>query len=130
MATEEIGDYLKELRKRQRLSLREVARVSSVSASYLSQVEKGKRSAPSPAVLRKLAPVYAIPVRELFKAIGYLEEPEMTASEEERINWAFEAVKSDPDYNYGTRLRGSDLSTDVKRFIVEIYEGATRRKLL
>ena len=42
---------------------------------------------------------------------------------------AFRYAISDPRYQSGTRCTGP-ITTDVKRFIVEMYEKATGKKLL
>jgi len=61
---------------------------------------------------------------------GYLDEPEVTATEEERIDAAFQYVLADPDYKLGTRLRGEDLDIRGKRGIVITYETLTGKKIL
>lgn len=127
---ERLGNYLRELRNRKRLTLREVEEQSGASGSYLSQVEQGKRH-PGAELLRKIAPTYGASVKELLTMAGYLDEPEVRMSDQERIEWAFNCVISDPDYKFGTSLRTSgDLSLEAKRFIVEVYEKATGKKLL
>jgi len=127
---EQLGNYLRELRNRKRLTLREVEEQSGASGSYLSQVEQGKRH-PSAELLRKIAPTYGASVKELLSMAGYLDEPEVKMSDQERIEWAFNCVISDPDYKFGTSLRTSgELSLEAKRFIVEVYEKATGKKLL
>lgn len=127
---EQLGNYLRELRNRKRLTLREVEEQSGASGSYLSQVEQGKRQ-PSAELLRKIAPTYGASVKELLSMAGYLDEPEVKMSDQERIEWAFNCVISDPDYKFGTSLRTSgELSLEAKRFIVEVYEKATGKKLL
>jgi len=129
-SSERLGDYLRELRNRKRLTLREVQEQSGASGSYLSQVEQGKRH-PSAELLRKIAPTYGASVRELLTMAGYLDEPEVKMSDQERVEWAFRCVISDPDYKFGTSLRTStELSLEAKRFIVEVYEKATGKKLL
>ncbi len=126
---ETLGDSLRELRTRKRLTLREVEEKSGASGSYLSQVEQGKRH-PSAELLRKIAPTYGASVKELLTMAGYLDEPEVKMSDQERIEWAFKCVISDPEYKFGTSLRASELSLEGKRFIVEVYEKSTGRKLL
>jgi len=64
MFSEELGDSLRELRKKKRLSLRDVEQETGVSGSYLSQVEQEKRH-PSAELLRKIAPTYGASIREL-----------------------------------------------------------------
>lgn len=125
----ELGDYLRELRTRKRLSLREVEDISEASSSYLSQVEQGKRQ-PSADLLRKIAPAYGTSVRDLLTKAGYLDEPEVKMGDQDRIEWAYKAVLSDPDYKFGTSLGPQGLTLEAKRFIVEMYEKATQRKLL
>jgi transcriptional regulator with XRE-family HTH domain len=127
---EELGHYLRELRRRKRISLRQVQQETGASGSYLSQVEQGKRH-PSGDLLRKIAPTYGASVKDLLTMAGYLDEPEVKMSDQERIEWAFKCVVSDPDYQYGTSLMPpSGLSLEAKRFIVEVYERATGRKLM
>ena len=129
MTGKALGDHLRELRQRQKLSLREVGEKVGVSASYLSQIETGER-VPSAEILRKMAPAYGVPVRELLEVAGYLDEPEARMSDEERLEWAFQCVLTDPEYRFGNRLRGEELTPAAKRFIVEVYEKATGHKLL
>jgi len=129
MGSNELGNYLRELRTRKRLSLRHVQELSGVSGSYLSQVEQSKRK-PSADLLRKIAPTYGASVRDLLAKAGYLEEPEVKMGDQDRIEWAYHAVLSDPDYKFGTSLKTTDLTMEAKRFIVEMYEKATGRKLL
>jgi len=124
------GQFLKSLRDRQRMSLRDVEKESGVSNAYIAQLEKGDRPAPSPDILKKLAHVYNITVRELLMRAGYLDEPEVSATEEERIEAAFQYVLADPDYKLGTRLRGEDFDTKGKRGVVITYETLTGKKIL
>lgn len=126
------GDYLRKLREEQRWSLRQVAAKTGVSVSYITLIENGKRKAPGPEILKKLAPVYKVPVTELLKAAGYLEEgKEIKAvlSEEEEVGRAFNFVLGDPRYQFGTRVTGP-ITPEVKRFVVEMYEKATGKRLL
>ncbi len=130
MEESNFGHFLKSLRDRQRMSLRDVEKESGVSNAYIAQLEKGDRPAPSPDILKKLARAYNVTVRELLLRAGYLDEPEVTATEEERIEAAFQYVLTDPDYKLGTRLRGEDLDTKGKRGVVITYETLTGKKIL
>jgi transcriptional regulator with XRE-family HTH domain len=122
-------EYLRKLRMDQKFSLRDVAARTGVSVSYLTMIEHGRRGAPGVPILKKLAPLYKIPLRELMKSAGYLDEVAAGSSDDEEVNRAFDYVMSDPRYKSGTRLSG-ELTIDVKRFIVEMYEKATDKKLL
>jgi HTH-type transcriptional regulator, competence development regulator len=128
----DFGDYLRNLREQQRLSLRDVAAKTGVSISYITQIEHAKRKPPGPDVLKKLALSYNVAVKDLMKAAGYLDdlkEVKSNLSDEEEVEMAFNYVMSDPRYRSGTRLSGP-MTTEVKRFIVEMYEKATGKKLL
>ncbi|MBM3301377.1 MAG: helix-turn-helix domain-containing protein [Deltaproteobacteria bacterium] len=126
---ENFGEYLRTLRLEKRYSLREVEEKSGVSNSYLGLIERGQRPIPGADILKKLAPVYDVPVRDLLAAAGYLTQEDISLSEAEEIEMAFKYVMNDPRYKSGTRIKGG-LNTEVKRFIVEMYEKATGKKLL
>lgn len=126
---ENFGEYLRTLRTEQKLSLREVEKASGVSNSYLGLIERGQRPIPGADILKKLAPVYDVPVRDLLRSAGYLKDEEISLSEEDEVDMAFKYVMNDPRYKSGTRIKGG-INTEVKRFIVEMYEKATGKNLL
>ena len=126
---EEIGRYLRELRETTGLSLREAGRRSGVSNPYLSQVERGHRR-PGPSVLKRLAPLYGASLRDLMERAGHLEEAvEVEVDEEAEVERAYQFVLADPRFRFGTRPQG-DLSPEAKRFIVEMYESLTGKRIL
>jgi len=127
--TGNFGEYLRNLRLEKRYSLREVEELSGVSNSYLGLIERGQRPIPGVDILKKLAPVYDVPARDLLAAAGYLKEEDISLSEEDEVEMAFRYVMNDPRYKSGTRIKGG-VTTEVKRFIVEMYEKATGKKLL
>jgi transcriptional regulator with XRE-family HTH domain len=124
------GHFLKSLREKQRMSLRDAERESGVSNAYIAQIEKGDRPPPKPEILKKLSRAYNVTVRELFLRAGYLDEPEVTATEEERIEAAFLYVLADPDYKLSTRIRGEGLNIEAKRGIIIVFETLTGKKLI
>jgi transcriptional regulator with XRE-family HTH domain len=67
----DLADYLRAQRKLARLSLRHLAQLTSVSDSYLSQVERGLYQ-PSPEVLRSIAKALGIPVADIYERLGWL----------------------------------------------------------
>ena len=127
--TDNFGEYLKTLRLEKRLSLREVEQLSGVSASYLGLIERGQRPTPGAEILKKLAPAYNIPSRDLMRAAGYLKDEDVSLSEDDEVEMAYNFVMNDPRYKSGTRIKGG-VTIEVKRFIVEMYEKATGKKLL
>jgi transcriptional regulator with XRE-family HTH domain len=68
----EFGKYLKGLRESYDISIRELAKLSGVSNSYISQLETGKRGTPKPDILQKLAPHLNVSYEELMQAAGYI----------------------------------------------------------
>lgn len=66
-----LSEYVLRLLKRQNKSLRELARETGVSNSYLSQLTRGLFT-PSPEALIRLAPHLGVTPRELFEAAGWL----------------------------------------------------------
>ena len=77
-----------------------------------------------------MAKTYGVPIEELLEAAGYLKDAQDRRLQSQKIERAFEHVISDPKYRHGARLKGSALSLEAKRFIVEMYEKMTGRKLL
>ena len=59
-----LGEFIREQRQLARLSLREMARLTSISNAYLSQVERGLH-APSVRVLHAVSDALGIPLEEL-----------------------------------------------------------------
>lgn len=127
---ENFGPYVRRLRKEKGLTLKQVEKAAKVSNAYVSQVERGKRNPPHPDILKRLAKVYEVAQRDLLVAAGYLEEDTKERLEREQVEKAYRHLITDPRYQYGTRLKGSHLSLEAKRFIVELYQDKTGRKLL
>ena len=126
---EEIGPLLRRLRGE--TGLREVGRRTGISNSYLSQIERGDRR-PGPSVLKRLAALYGVDVQDLLGRAGFLDEPEGIETrddEPEEVERAYQYVLSDPKFRVGTRPSGP-LSLEAKRFIVQMYEQFTSKRLL
>lgn len=124
------GDFLKELRERKGVSLKKVEEETNVSNSYLSQLETGeRRRLPPPDKLKTLANFYNVSIKQLLEKAGYYGENDIEETKEQKIEKAFLHVISDPAFKYGTRLKGK-YDLDGKRFIVEMYEKLTNKKIL
>jgi transcriptional regulator with XRE-family HTH domain len=128
---EDFGKYLKALREKQRLSLREVQELCGVSNAYLSQIESGKRkNAPQPKILEKLAEAYRVSFNELLIAAGYLKPKDAREKEKTEVNRAFDMVLTDPKFHWGTRLKGTQMSLEAKKVIIEMYQKLTKKRIL
>ncbi len=123
---EDIGSLLKRLRGR--VSLREVTRRTGVSSSYLSQIERGV-SRPGPNVVRKLADLYRVDPQQLLRRAGHGPQPDPYGDEAQDVERAYQFVLSDPAFRVGTRPDGP-MTVNAKRFIVEMYENFTGKRLL
>ena len=122
------GALLRELRGRP--SLREVHRRTGISNLHLSRIEKGEQQ-PGLNVLRRLAAFYNVDLQFLVRRAGLLDngQAQPPVDEEAEVERAYRFVLADPVFRFGTRPRGS-LTTEAKRFIVEIYERFSGKRLL
>lgn len=69
-----LGYVLRRIRKARGATLRGVEEATGISNAYLSQLENGKISKPSPNFLYKLADFYEVPYEDLMRAAGYVGE--------------------------------------------------------
>lgn len=67
--TSTVGRFIREQRENAQLSLREMARMASISNAYLSQIERGLHM-PSVRVLRSLAEALDVPLENLVDSTG------------------------------------------------------------
>ena len=68
-----LAEQLRRIRMVKKVSLREVEKATRISNAYLSQLESGNATNPSPHILHKLAEFYGVPYTSLMKTAGYLE---------------------------------------------------------
>jgi HTH-type transcriptional regulator, competence development regulator len=127
---ENFGEYVRELRKRNRLTLKQAEERGVASNAYLSQLEREQRKRPHPDILKRMAEVYNEPLKNLLIAAGYLVPETERKSPEEQLEHAYRIVQNDPKISHGTRHKGTKLSLEAKRVIVEMYQDLTGRKLL
>ena len=77
-----VAAFLREQRKVAQLSLRHLARLTNVSDSYLSQVERGLYQ-PSPDVLKAMGRALGIPPAVLYERMGWLDEGGLAEARED-----------------------------------------------
>ncbi|WP_234031554.1 helix-turn-helix domain-containing protein [Lentibacillus cibarius] len=73
---EEFGEYLRSLRKRKGLTIKQLANLSNVSNAYISQIENGKRGVPSPDVIRKFHEQLDVNQEHLMQQAGHVQDTE------------------------------------------------------
>ena len=116
------GEYLKELREKKGVSLKEVEKSIGASNAYISQLETGTRKKlPEPERLRAIADYYNVTVEELLTKAGYYEQKDVLKETfEHRISNAFLHVITDPQFHTGRIIKPNTIPLDVKRFVVEM----------
>ena len=123
-----IGELLRNLRGNR--TLREVERGAGIPNSYLSNVEIGSKR-PGLKTLSKLADYFGVPLDELLEVAGLphrkgIEEKAVSALD---IHRSFDFLMADPALRQYERP-ADRLSTDTQRFIVQLYEHFTGKRLL
>ncbi|MFV1990920.1 MAG: helix-turn-helix domain-containing protein [Acidimicrobiales bacterium] len=70
---EELGEFIREQRRRGEMSIRSLSELSGISNPYLSQIERGLRK-PSADILQQLASALKISAESLYVKAGILPE--------------------------------------------------------
>lgn len=106
----EFGDRLRMIRKKKGLSLRALASKAGLSASYLSDLERGTRGAPTAPVLERLADALGVSVDALLGR----ENPSPTP------------LLDEADVAFANKLR--EISLEDRLIIERILENAIARQ--
>ena len=69
------GEFVRAQRRLAQVSQRNLARMSGVSDSYLSQIERGNYR-PSPQVLKALATAFGLEPKQLYTMLGFMDGEE------------------------------------------------------
>ncbi len=80
----DLGEFIREQRRRDRLSLRKLSELAGISNPYLSQIERGLRK-PSAEILQAIAKGLRISAETLYVRAGILDEREEDADLVARI---------------------------------------------
>ncbi len=129
---EQLGKYLKRLRKEKNLTLIDVQKKTRISTGYLSEIERGNRASPHPTILKKLAGIYGVSDKEIMEVAGYLaREGKKIFTQQEEIAWAFSAALMDPEFGrFINRGRARFMPSEMKVELIRYYEKMTGKKLL
>jgi transcriptional regulator with XRE-family HTH domain len=98
----DIGEFIRELRRSARISLRQLAEQAGVSNPYLSQIERGLRK-PSAEVLAQLASALRVSTPVMYLRAGLLDAKDNPG--------VLAAIAADPD-----------LTIAQKQSLTQIYE--------
>ena len=80
----DLGEFIREQRRRDRLSLRKLSELAGISNPYLSQIERGLRK-PSAEILQAIAKGLRISAETLYVRAGILDERDDDADLVEQI---------------------------------------------
>jgi transcriptional regulator with XRE-family HTH domain len=72
------GEFVRAQRRLAQVSQRNLARMSGVSDSYLSQLERGNYR-PSPQVVKALATAFGLEPKQLYTMLGFMDDQEETS---------------------------------------------------
>jgi transcriptional regulator with XRE-family HTH domain len=72
------GEFVRAQRQLAHVSLRNLAKMSGVSDSYLSQIERGNYR-PSPQVVKALATAFGLKPEQLYTMLGFMDESDASA---------------------------------------------------
>jgi transcriptional regulator with XRE-family HTH domain len=84
------GEFVRAQRRLAQVSQRNLARMSGVSDSYLSQLERGNYR-PSPQVVKALAQAFGLQPKQLYTMLGFMDDQET----EDRAPGVEEAIQLD-----------------------------------
>ena len=108
----DIGEFIRDMRRNARISLRQLASQAGVSNPYLSQIERGLRR-PSAEVLQQLASALRVSTPMMYLRAGLLDA--LDAKDGQGV---LAAIAADPD-----------LTTAQKQSLTQIYETFRRDNL-
>ena len=92
------GEFVRAQRRLAQVSQRNLARMSGVSDSYLSQIERGNYR-PSPQVVKALAQAFGLKPEQLYTMLGFMDS-ESTESSAPSVE---EAIRLDPRLEPGQK---------------------------
>src|SRR5690242_6324221 len=92
----EFGKRLRSVRDKSGDSLRKIEERSGLNSGYLSQLENGKITHPSPSVLQKVAAGYELRFSDLLKWTGYVEESEQAVGTNQAVAFSSVAGLGEP----------------------------------
>ena len=111
-------------------TLRQVEADTGISNAYLSNIESGAKR-PGVKILTKLAAYYRFPLGELLQAAGlpFDENAAVLEDSNTELHRVYEFVIADPNFMHYGKPAGAP-PADVQKFVIQMYEHYTGKKLL
>ena len=66
-----LGEFIRNLRIKKEIGLREMAKMLNISSPYLSNLESGKHAMANPLLIKRIAEILEVDHLKLYKMIGY-----------------------------------------------------------
>ena len=123
-----IGELLRKLRGTK--TLRQVEADTGITNAYLSNIELGLKK-PGVKTLAKLSIYYRVPLDHLLQVGGLAGETPEPAQQESVLDLrrAYDFVLGDPNVSQYPKPAETP-STDMQKFVVQLYQHFTGRKLM
>ena len=113
------GQYVRALRERRNIGLREMARRIDVSAPYLNDIEKDKRGAPRPKLVEAMAKVLDADVNRMLDLAGASRNDVAADIAEQTVGQRRNHGDGDDEgKNHGHRQCNGDVAEQLPRFQV------------
>jgi transcriptional regulator with XRE-family HTH domain len=93
------GEFVRAQRRLTQVSQRNLARMSGVSDSYLSQLERGNYQ-PSPQVVKALARAFGLQPKQLYTMLGFMDPDEKDPPATPGVE---QAIRLDPNLDEGKK---------------------------
>lgn len=127
MDAKTFGQYLRDLRKQQKKTLKELGKEVDLSQPYLSQIENGERGIPSPDVLQKLSEPLGVPHSILMLKAGHLRNGGLLVNGEFIENPDEALLKMIRSASDGVVVNGATLSAkEAEKFLIKSIEERNR----
>ncbi len=134
----ELGEFIREQRRRGHLSLRKLSELAGISNPYLSQIERGLRK-PSAEILQQIAKALRISAETLYVRAGILEErdealdligeilrdPAITEEQKQTIIRVYESFRAENSRKAGAVSEGAPAGEPAGEAVDEVDEPAT-----
>ena len=70
----ELSEYIKELRLKKKLTMRELGKIANINYSSISKIESGSIAKPEPLTLKAIAEPLGVDYLDLYVMAGYIDD--------------------------------------------------------
>lgn len=121
MNEKQFGEFLKQKRKEKSLTTTQLAELSGLSQSYISNVENGRRTKPKPETIYKFAEALGLDYSDLMVKAGYINEEQAESNNETGKTALLNELESLKSFRE-TSKKGGYLSEEQEEILKENEE--------